>query len=110
MLLNVQECQVALIDYQAKLMPAIADGAAVLAAAVRLALQYAFDHLNLERVALRVQADNLRAIRAYEKAGFVREGCLRRDAYRDGAYVDVLCMGILREEFHRDTDPERTEN
>ena len=79
-------------------------------AAVRLALQYAFDHLNLERVALRVQADNLRAIRAYEKAGFVREGCLRRDAYRDGAYVDVLCMGILREEFHRDTDPERTEN
>ena len=37
MLLNVQECQVALIDYQAKLMPAIAEGAQVLAAARRLA-------------------------------------------------------------------------
>ena len=37
MLLNADECQVALIDYQTKLLPAIADGAAVLAAAQRLA-------------------------------------------------------------------------
>ena len=67
--------------------------------AVRLILRYAFDYLNLERVALSVQADNLRAIRAYEKAGFVREGLLRREVYRAGKYVDVLAMGILREEF-----------
>ena len=70
--------------------------------ALRLMLAYAFDSLNLERVALRVHADNARAIRAYEKAGFVREGCLRNEAYKGGRYVDVLVMGILRGEFRRD--------
>lgn len=67
--------------------------------ALRLALEYAFRWMNLERVALSVQADNLRAIRAYERVGFRHEGRLRREAYRDGAYIDVLEMGILREEF-----------
>ena len=67
--------------------------------AVRLALRYAFDYLNLRRVALLVQANNARAIRAYEKAGFRHEGCLREEAYRGGRYIDVLAMGILREEF-----------
>ena len=37
MLLNAQECQLALIDFQARLMPAIHDGPAVLANARRLA-------------------------------------------------------------------------
>ena len=67
--------------------------------AVRLALRYAFDSMNLQRVSLRVHADNRAAIRAYEKAGFAREGCLRREAYRAGVYVEVLVMGVLREEF-----------
>ena len=72
--------------------------------AVRLALKFAFDYLNLERVALSVQANNPRAIRAYEKAGFVREGVLRRDAYRNGKYIDIVQMGILREEFRKTED------
>ena len=70
--------------------------------AVRLAVRFAFDHLNLQRVALSVQENNPRAIRAYEKAGFVHEGRLRREVYRDGRYYDVLQMGILREEFEDD--------
>jgi len=37
MLLDADECQLVLVDYQTRLMPAIADGAAVLANAVRLA-------------------------------------------------------------------------
>ena len=37
MLLDVEESQLVLIDYQAKLMPVISDGAAVLANALRLA-------------------------------------------------------------------------
>jgi RimJ/RimL family protein N-acetyltransferase len=65
--------------------------------AVRLLMRFAFDDLNLQRVGLRVFATNHRAIRAYEKAGFVREGTLRRAAHIDGAYVDVVVMGLLRE-------------
>ena len=37
MLLDADECQLVLVDYQTRLIPAIADGAAVLANAVRLA-------------------------------------------------------------------------
>jgi RimJ/RimL family protein N-acetyltransferase len=38
---------------------------------------------------------NGRAIRAYEKAGFVEEGRLRSAIYRDGNYFDRIMMGIL---------------
>src|SRR3546814_16763304 len=41
--------------------------------AARLILGYAFDKLNLESVQLGVNAENKRAIRSYEKAGFVQE-------------------------------------
>lgn len=37
MLLQAEDCQLVLVDYQARLMPAIHDGAAVLANAIRLA-------------------------------------------------------------------------
>lgn len=67
--------------------------------AVRLIVKYAFDTLNLQRVHLRVHADNAKAVRAYEKAGFVREGVLRRDRYREGRYVDTLVMAVLRDEW-----------
>jgi diamine N-acetyltransferase len=48
------------------------------------------------RIALRVVADNRRAIRLYEKMGFRKEG-LGRDSYfgSDGKYHDEVEMGIL---------------
>jgi RimJ/RimL family protein N-acetyltransferase len=67
--------------------------------AVSLLLDFAFRDLNLQRVYLHVFATNAAAIRVYEKAGFVREGVLRRAAHIDGEYVDVLVMGILRDEY-----------
>ena len=65
----------------------------------QLLLDFAFRQMNLNRVHLRVYADNLRAIRLYRKLGFRQEGCLREDAYRDGAYRDTLAMGLLRREW-----------
>jgi RimJ/RimL family protein N-acetyltransferase len=48
------------------------------------------------RVTLRVVADNVPAIKAYKRAGFVEEGRMR-DAFLDGHgnYHDELVMGIL---------------
>ncbi|HET6900811.1 MAG TPA: GNAT family protein, partial [Vicinamibacteria bacterium] len=66
--------------------------------AVALLVGFAFKDLNLHRVSLQVFATNARAIHAYEKAGFVREGVLRQAAHVDGGYVDLVVMGILREE------------
>jgi RimJ/RimL family protein N-acetyltransferase len=64
-----------------------------------LLLRHCFETLNLNRVFLRVFADNLRAIRAYEKSGFVEEGRLREAVYKHGRYDDLIIMGILRSEW-----------
>jgi RimJ/RimL family protein N-acetyltransferase len=55
--------------------------------------------LNLNRACLRVYAENLRAKRAYEKAGFVEEGRLREAVYKHGKYDDVIMMSILHSEW-----------
>jgi RimJ/RimL family protein N-acetyltransferase len=46
--------------------------------AVRLVVDYAFEELDLNRVELTTDEENARAIRCYEKVGFVREGLLRQ--------------------------------
>ncbi|MBW3671884.1 MAG: GNAT family N-acetyltransferase, partial [Acidobacteria bacterium] len=66
--------------------------------ALELLLGHAFDDLNLHRVQLHALATNTSAIAAYEKLGFVVEGSLRRAAYVDGAYVDIVVMGLLADE------------
>lgn len=69
--------------------------------AARLILGYGFEHVGLHRIELGVFAFNPRAIRVYEKVGFVREG-VRRDAFRfDGEYVDDIVMAILAPEWER---------
>ncbi len=62
-------------------------------------LRYLFHERNLHRVALTVIAWNRRAVRSYEKAGFVVEGTLRDDLYFEGRYHDQTVMSILRPEF-----------
>ena len=69
--------------------------------ATKLIVRYGFETLNLNRIFLRVFEYNLRAIRAYEKAGFRREGLLRQDEYRMGRYWDVIVMGLLREDWDK---------
>jgi RimJ/RimL family protein N-acetyltransferase len=69
--------------------------------ALRLALRYAFDELDLHRVSLTVLGANPRAQRAYEKAGFVVEGRQRGQSQYDGQRVDEVFMGILREAWER---------
>ena len=65
------------------------------AAAVKLALQYAWDTLNLRRVWLTVFAGNERAIASYRHAGFEQEGVMRHAAFAGGAWVDVVMMAAL---------------
>ena len=67
--------------------------------ATELMLGHAFERLGLHRVGLAVFSYNMRAIRAYEKAGFRIEGRLREAIQRDGIYFDEIQMGILATEW-----------
>jgi RimJ/RimL family protein N-acetyltransferase len=50
-----------------------------------------------------VHASNERAVHAYRAAGFVEEGRMRQHVWSDGAYDDVVYMGVLREEWEAKT-------
>lgn len=65
----------------------------------RRVLHHAFLRLKLHRVYLHVYAYNVRAQRSYRRLGFRVEGRLRHQLFRDGAYHDIMVMGMLRPEF-----------
>jgi RimJ/RimL family protein N-acetyltransferase len=67
--------------------------------AMRVILRYGFNELNLRRVGLIVFEYNPRAIRSYEKAGFIPEGRIRGPILREGRRWDFFYMGILRDEW-----------
>jgi RimJ/RimL family protein N-acetyltransferase len=67
--------------------------------ATALMIEHAFRRLTLHRVALTVFEFNVRAIKAYEKCGFVEEGRARDAIFRDGRYWAEIHMSILAEEW-----------
>lgn len=67
--------------------------------AIRLMLDYAFQRLNLNKVFLGVNAAHQPALACYQHAGFVWEGVLRQEIFRDGVYYDAVRMSILRGEY-----------
>jgi RimJ/RimL family protein N-acetyltransferase len=67
--------------------------------AMKLMLRYGFNQMNLHRISLQVYEHNIRGIKAYEHAGFVHEGRLRQDVFKEGVYRDVLIMAVIRPEW-----------
>jgi RimJ/RimL family protein N-acetyltransferase len=67
--------------------------------ALRTLCRLGFEEMNLNRISLGVYDFNERAIASYVKCGFVEEGRRRKDTYRYGAYIDVVIMGLLREDW-----------
>lgn len=62
-------------------------------------LRYAFYSRGLNRVYLRVLASNKSALSCYQHCGFREEGRMRSHVFKLGRWVDVIVMGLLREEF-----------
>lgn len=68
--------------------------------ALRLLSRHAFERLGLVKLWADVLAFNVPAARAFEKAGFVREGLLRQDraSVAGGGRVDVIRFGRLADD------------
>lgn len=77
-------------------------GKGIGSAAAKLALEYAFKELKMNRVFLRVFADNIGAIKSYENAGFKFEGKFRDDVIIDGTPYDIVFMAILKSEWEKE--------
>lgn len=66
--------------------------------AIKELVRHGFYNLNLRRIELGVLASNARAMAVYEKVGFVCEGIKRQAVYKNGMYVDLIMMALLRDE------------
>ena len=75
-------------------------GKGVAALAMEQLLRIAFTHLGLHRVYLFTETENAAAVHAYEKFGFVKEGCLRDETItRFSNFANRYIYSILKSEF-----------
>ncbi|MBI4971291.1 MAG: GNAT family N-acetyltransferase [Candidatus Omnitrophica bacterium] len=69
--------------------------------ACRKLLHRAFQEIKLNRVYVRVLADNGPAISFFRALGFSEEGRFRDDTFSNGRFVDSVCLGLLAKEYGR---------
>lgn len=72
--------------------------------AFRMAVDYCWYHLNLQRIGLIVFRNNPRALHVYKAAGFKKEGLLKKLFFIDGEWIDVVLMAAFRP-AHRKANP-----
>lgn len=79
----------------------LAQGRGVAYIATNKLLDIAFNKFELERVYLNVLSENKRAIRLYEKCGFMLEGEFRNHMCLRGEYHNLRWYAMLKEEYQK---------
>ncbi|WP_202882291.1 GNAT family N-acetyltransferase [Candidatus Manganitrophus noduliformans] len=69
--------------------------------AIQLVSDYAFNVLNLHKVAAGCYGPNEGSARAFQKAGFVVEGVRKEQFYSNGSYVDDILLGLIRPDWNQ---------
>jgi RimJ/RimL family protein N-acetyltransferase len=72
--------------------------------AIRTLVRFAFEEMNLRKLRINVFEYNDRAKHVLETQGFVQEGRLRREFYREGSYHDLLILSIFRDGAPQETE------
>ena len=91
--------QIRSVEYSIHIGEKEALGKGLSSEATDFILKYAFETLNLYKVWLGVNEANKKAIHFYEKKGFVHEGILRAEIFRNNRYFGSMRMSMLKEEY-----------
>ncbi len=67
-------------------------------------LKYVFTKLKLNKLCCEVFSFNEKVIEIHQKYGSKIEGVLRQHIFKNGAFFDVVIMGVLREDWIRNKD------
>lgn len=67
--------------------------------AIGLLLEHGFNSLNLNRIFLRVDTENIGGFKCYQKSGFIKEGELRESEFSEGTFRNIYIMSVLRNEY-----------
>jgi RimJ/RimL family protein N-acetyltransferase len=74
-------------------------GKGVMLEAERLLIDWAFNSLKLEKIWADAVVNNIASIITMKKLGFQIEGTLRKERFLRGRRIDVIRMGLLKEDF-----------
>tara|TARA_R110002050_G_scaffold215109_3_gene351253 strand:+ start:76 stop:603 length:528 start_codon:yes stop_codon:yes gene_type:complete len=89
-----------IINHQAKiaevgyLLKMEAHGKGLASEALSLIKQYAFTTLHLNKLVATCSSNNIGSYKVLEKAGFLREGCLKQNSMLKGKYIDDYIYGL----------------
>ncbi|MGA2414792.1 MAG: UDP-4-amino-4,6-dideoxy-N-acetyl-beta-L-altrosamine N-acetyltransferase [Candidatus Sulfotelmatobacter sp.] len=62
-------------------------------------LRFVFEELKLQKLCGEVLASNQAALNMHKKFGFYQEGSFRKHVFKGDRFADVVCFGLLREEW-----------
>ena len=67
--------------------------------AVRAMCDFAFRQLRLHRLSVHVLEENERALKMFQKCGFILEGVQRQAFFQEGRYWNVRALSLLEDEY-----------
>ena len=70
--------------------------------ALKLLIDYGFNHLNLNNIMLTVYSFNENAIACYKKVGFKEIGRRREAYFKNNERYDKMFMDIIRKEYYKE--------
>ncbi|MFC7686535.1 GNAT family N-acetyltransferase [Ureibacillus sp. GCM10028918] len=76
-------------------------GQGIASEAINAIIQYAFEHMNIQRIQALIEPLNSASQRMVEKAGFLQEGLLRKYEYTCGKFDDLYMYGLLKEDYDK---------
>ena len=62
--------------------------------------KYAFEELRLNRINGSALSYNAPSLHVTQKVGFKQEGIARQAVYKNGEFVDVVQLGILKSDYY----------
>lgn len=74
-------------------------GKGIITEAIKLALGYGFDVMNLHSVEAIIDPGNEGSAKALEKNGFVKEAHLKENEFYDGKFLDTVIYSLLKRNF-----------
>ena len=74
-------------------------GKGIMLKAEELLIGWAFDKFDLHKITAPSLAENIASIITMKKLGFKIEGTLREEKFLQGRRVDIIQLGLLRDEF-----------
>ena len=63
---------------------------------LNLCIDYAFNHLNMQKIYIEVFSDNLPAIKLYKSCGFIEDGHFYKHIYKNGDFKDVIHLSCFK--------------